>query len=680
MNKKAFRNLLVGTSVLAAMTACKGDYEAPVIESVWINMVTRPVEEVTCAYPGETICVRGEHLGDLRRVIVNGTDINLNTLFVYESSSAVTFSLPSDVNTEGDYIRLVTKWGMDEHPFIIRPASGKPVISAFSATTLIPGRILTVSGSNLEGVSEVWLPLAFGERVQCELDGTQDAGGKTVNVVVPEGVSFATGRCEIIMQKHDDARGMDYTEKVYSDKTAFRGIGSLPDYQNADIPEGVALDPEQLFGTWEGSLEVGEDNTNHFEQSYRIDFQSVEDAEALFSHWFTDAASSTRDSVCNLSYTYTFDGKSLELTPKASAIAKGASIIKAVHVGENNMVLYSVKEKAATSFATLKRTGDPEPAITSVDRTLPLPGQKVTFTGRNLQFVDHVYLPAADGELEVTSFDATSRQISFILPDGSYTSGHVRFFSSGAHVNAWSPAMFCTGCVFFHSFTEFDNTINITQSSMDKIKVVQSASLPEGHCLQGADVINPETMLCYFGNTPQAWAVDTGLDPSTGMLRFSFGDKVNYAIEHSGGMLTAKSKCKDVAIEMDIYVSSDGAPLWDTGFMSFRLDKDQGKSLTQGWFGQTAMWDMDAPVSFEDGWKTYTIPLSAFRITESESYSTLGGLASFLLKNKKQTIVKLLNYQLDELHPAHALNSFQFCIADMRLVPYGVPANTKEIQ
>ena len=465
----------------------------------------------------------------------------------------------------------------------------------------------------------------------------------------------------------------------------------LPDPESVEIADGVALDPEQLFGTWEGSTAVGSDNTNYFEQSYRIDFQSVDDAEALFSHWFVDASSSARDSVCNLPYAYRFDGSALELEPLPSARNKGAVAIKAVHTGGNNMVLYTVKEQVTTSLCTLTRTGDPEPAVTGVNRTMPLPGQTVSFTGRNLQFVDHVFLPTADGELEVTDFTSSSKLISFTVPTADYVPGHVRFYASGAHVSSYSPAMFCRNCVFFHNFsaegtaapytgTEFENTINISQTLIDKLSVVSSEALPAGHCLTlGTEaVISPDSMLCYFGDAPAPWAVDSGLDPDTGYLRFSFGDRIRYVIDHSDGMLSDRTKCKDAAVEMDIYVYSDGEPLWNTGFLSFRLDKDQGKSLTQSWFAQTAMWELDEPVSFADGWQTYTIPLSAFTITENESYSTLGKLSSFLTGGGKQTLVKLLNYQLDATHPAQALSSFQFCLADMRLVPYGVPANTRD--
>lgn len=249
---------------------------------------------------------------------------------------------------------------------------------------------------------------------------------------------------------------------------------SLPAPESTAVAQGVTLDPNQLFGIWEGKTEVGTDNINHFVQQYRVEFQSIDDAEAIFSHWYVDAATTIRDSVCNMAYDYAFDGSTAELTPSASAKSRGAVKIKAVHTGGNQMVLYAVKANVTTAMCTLTRTGDPEPAVTAINRTLPQAGELVTLSGRNLQFVDHLYLPTADG------------------------------------------------------------------------------------------------------------------------------------------------------------------------------------------------------------WQTYTIPLSAFKVTESEAYATIGNLADYLVKNKKQTIVKLLNYQLDALHPAQPLDTFQFCIANMRLVPYGIPANKRE--
>ncbi len=218
---KYLQTSMLWLTACAVFVGCAKDEETPRIDSVWMNMVSRPVEPVTCAYPGQTICLRGSGLGDLKRVIVGGTDINLNTLFVYESSSAITFQIPSDISTTGDNIRVVTRWGMADYPFVIRPKTEEPTITAFSATTLVAGRTLTITGTHLDGAIEVWLPQTFDGRIRCELDGEQPSDGTSLRVVIPEGATFAAGRCEVVMQKHDAERSQDYTVKAYSVKTNF---------------------------------------------------------------------------------------------------------------------------------------------------------------------------------------------------------------------------------------------------------------------------------------------------------------------------------------------------------------------------------------------------------------------------------------------------------------------------
>ena len=43
-----------------------------------------------------------------------------------------------------------------------------------------------------------------------------------------------------------------------------------------------------------------------------------------------------------------------------------------------------------------------------------------------------------------------------------------------------------------------------------------------------------------------------------------------------------------------------------------------------------------------------------------------------------QTILTLVNFPLDDMHPAQELDMFQFSIADVRLVPYKTPSNVKD--
>lgn len=459
----------------------------------------------------------------------------------------------------------------------------------------------------------------------------------------------------------------------------------LPDPEGAPVAQAVSLDASQLFGIWGTSTNRG------YEQTYRIEFQSVDDGEAVLSHWFTEGESEIEDSVYEAEYTYSFDGSTVELTPKPAWRAAGASPIKAVHIGGNRLALYAVHEAITDTICTLSRIGDPEPTITDVDRTMPNVGELITLTGRNLQFVDHIYLPTANGEMEVSDFVPGSRQICFRLPSGDFTQGSIRCQSTSAHVSCYSPAyMFCHDCVFFHNFsqsgakapykgTEFEYTISSMGTLRDHVSNIGSKNLPVAHSLRTADsnVSHPDSLLSFFGDGPTTWPVATTTDPSAGYLRFSSADRFQYVADHSKGLVTSRSRCADLAIQMDIYVYTNGEPLWNTGYLSYRLNKDQS-SLTSTMTANVAMWDSQQPVSFADGWKTLTIPLTAFRFVANDATMTLGGLIGQLKSSNLQTILKLVNYPLDALHPARDLNSFQFSLANIRLVPYATPQNRKE--
>lgn len=463
----------------------------------------------------------------------------------------------------------------------------------------------------------------------------------------------------------------------------------LPEAGSIALPQAVALDENLLFGVWEAETSYGDNNQNYFEEQYRIDFSTVEDAEAIYSHWYTDADTGIRDSVCNMQYGYTLDGGTIIFTPKQAEAAAGAAVITAIYTGSNRLLLTIDNNGRTDSICTLTRTGDPEPSILSVNRTLPQVGEVVTVTGRNLQFVNHVYLPTSDGgEMEITDFTSGSKEISFTLPQGDYAQGSIRMESTSAKVNCYSPAyMFCKDCVFFHNFkseglsmpytgSEFEYTIKEMGTLKDKVVNLASDKLPEGHSLKQAEgIIHPDSLLSFYGEIPIEWPVATKTDDKKGYLRFSSGDRFEYVLNNCNGLFTERTSCSQLAIQMDIYVMSDDVPEWRTGYLSWRFNKDQN-SIGNSVSANVAGWEKDAPMSFADGWQTFTIPLSAFPITETASYSTLGGLIDYLKSSNFQTILTVVNFPLDTMHPATALSKFQFNVANIRLVPYTTPANT----
>ena len=189
---------------------------------------------------------------------------------------------------------------------------------------------------------------------------------------------------------------------------------------------------------------------------------------------------------------------------------------------------------------------------------------------------------------------------------------------------------------------------------------------------------HPDSLLSFFGEAPVDWPLATKTDDKKGYLRFSTADRFQHVLDNCAGGLTAMTPCADAAIQMDIYVMSDGRPEWSTGYLSWRLNKDQN-SLESSMLANVAMWEKGVPASFAGGWKTLTIPLTTFSaVTSNVAMSTLGGLISSLKSSNLQTILTLVNFPLDDMHPAQELDMFQFSIADVRLVPYKTPSNVKD--
>lgn len=466
----------------------------------------------------------------------------------------------------------------------------------------------------------------------------------------------------------------------------------LPAIESLELPEAQMLDAEQLFGVWESEISYGTSNGSYFEESYKIEFQNIDDAEAVYSHWFTDADSGIRDSVCNVEYTYDFDGATVILTPGQSDAEAGASIITGTHIGNNRMLLTVDNNGRTDSICTLTRTNNPYPSITNVDRTLPQVGETITVSGRNLQLVDKVYLQAESGEwIEINSFTPGSKEIKFILPGNGYKQGSsVRLSSASAGVFCYSPAyMFCEKCVFFKNFkdngakpytgTEFEYSINDMGTLKDHVFNFKSSSLPAGHSLYGKTFSQPDSLLSLFGETPTNWDAATGSDDKEGYLRFSCADRFQYVLDNCDGLFEINTPSSEIAIQMDIYVSSDGKPEWNTGYLSYRINKDHNRIGDQ-MAANIAGWEGDVPMTFTDGWRTFTIPLSEFPIAKGGRASTIGGLINRLKSGNTQSLITVVNYPLDAVHPVRELASFQFNIANIRLVPYATPDNTPYVE
>lgn len=233
MNKKRimFRSSLLALvacfSVFSCLSCDNDDSpSSPRIDAVWSNMNTQPIEQVQCAYPRQTVSLRGEGFKGVEKVTVNGYDIDLAENQIYNTDRSIIIVLPQDVATTtatGEaYLKVENSAGEAVYqPFYVFTEDEQPVITKFSATTLTPGSQLCITGENLGGATEVYLPLAFDQKVKCEFDPAQANSDTEVYVIVPEGVSFAQGQVEIVMTKTFAATGAEYVTKTYSDVTNF---------------------------------------------------------------------------------------------------------------------------------------------------------------------------------------------------------------------------------------------------------------------------------------------------------------------------------------------------------------------------------------------------------------------------------------------------------------------------
>lgn len=230
INKIIFRiSLLVAVCLCVFSCFSCGNNDglsAPQIESIWSNMSTQPIEQVACSYPQQTICLRGSGFSGVSKLNVNGTEIDLTDTKIYNTDNSIIIALPKEVATTTStgmaYLQVENGAGKSVYePFYIFDLSEKPEITSLSSTTLTPGSTLRIAGNNLGGAVEVYLPLAFDQKVLCEFDENQINSDKEIFVVVPEGVTFAQGQVTVVMHKTYVPTGDEYTEKVYSDVTNF---------------------------------------------------------------------------------------------------------------------------------------------------------------------------------------------------------------------------------------------------------------------------------------------------------------------------------------------------------------------------------------------------------------------------------------------------------------------------
>lgn len=250
------------------------------------------------------------------------------------------------------------------------------------------------------------------------------------------------------------------------------------------------------------------------------------------------------------------------------------------------------------------------PSITSVDNTLPMPGETVTVYGTNLQETTKLTLP---GGIEITSgiiSDEEGKFYSFTMPSGVSESGSIT--SEGANGTAVTPA-------FFNEFrtyiTNFDDkgglgTWSATYGTEDLVDD------PLGTGRGKVAMLVPNVKL-------DAGGLDKG---ANSLLWATAGDKAgedDWSRMYS--VVPASTNAADVAIQFDIYCPEP----WDlSGQLEISLQNNlsnygYGSGCTKyssQYINTATVWvpwfnkqdGSHAPFTTGERWQTITIPMTAF--------------------------------------------------------------------
>ncbi len=267
-------------------------------------------------------------------------------------------------------------------------------------------------------------------------------------------------------------------------------------------------------------------------------------------------------------------------------------------VKDNGQLTYNFTVRAAS------------PSVSSVDNTLPQPGEKVTVYGSNLQETSKIMLP---GGVEVTSGienDADGKWYSFVMPSGVTGSGSIR--SEGANGTAVSPAYFNNNDCFVinfdgkgeqgswsATFSADDLVDDPLNSGRGKVcMIVPQSLLNSGGLMAGANAKGFWT--AGNGNANDDWNRMTAYIPGT-------------------------TPVDSVALQFDVYVPED----WnESGQLEITLQNNlsnygYGSASTKysaDYLNQAYAWvpwlDRETgeatPYNTGGTWKTITLPLSSF--------------------------------------------------------------------
>lgn len=268
-----------------------------------------------------------------------------------------------------------------------------------------------------------------------------------------------------------------------------------------------------------------------------------------------------------------------------------------------------VKDATETVHAFIIRAASP--AVTGINTTLPMPGEKVIVTGTNLHETVKVTLP---GDVVVTEVecDEDGEWYSFVMPEGVTEGGFL--YSEGAHGFAQTPSYFNErrGVIL-----DFDGVG--TQGGWSATYV--------------ADELTTDPLNTGRGNVvpavPEAVVTEGGIAAgATGKGWFTAGgEKGAWSAETEdwaktfGSLFPAETPLDEIAFQFDVYCPDE----WTTGMLEFTFQNNlsnygygstETSNTTNIEYPMAVVWvpwltnDGGKEAFSNDGWQTVTIPMN----------------------------------------------------------------------
>jgi hypothetical protein len=171
INSDIMKNSLFALAAVCMLTlgSCHKEDEGVHISGVWTNQLDTESQQITQSYTGLWVRLEGSGFSGLKGILCNGQSADFNP--VYVTDNHIIFKIPDSVPLANEVdesiantIQVISEHGRGIYNgFLFKDKSRMPSIKSVSYTMPLPGDVITVTGSNLLQVDEIWFPSASGE-------------------------------------------------------------------------------------------------------------------------------------------------------------------------------------------------------------------------------------------------------------------------------------------------------------------------------------------------------------------------------------------------------------------------------------------------------------------------------------------------------------------------------------